>query len=623
MKARIVLALVAAVGLTAVWQWRSLAPPAAPEAAVAASDVAWPAGEKRVYTLTWSSQTRTPVAGQTQAFELASDLDADLVVRSLGMSGDAYELLVSLADVRRLEMHVQGKVSGTDERAAIVGHEALVRVDRTGAVRGLSFRATTPLKLRQMLINVVGALRVTLPDDGAATWTALEPTPIGTASVVYARSSDHPGLLERRRVEYTRLDALGALVGEDTDARQELEATGAVQLDASGALQSIHDEESFALKAPDDATIFSSRSRVALEPKGTARFEPKEVDVAAFDQKVEDGRVAVDPRRGDEQFASQITEERIVTVLSSYGAGARAPRGFMTRAGAFLRLHPEKERELYELFTAKNTPPRTRELLCDMWSVTGDAAAQKALREALAWGDEHVAADDQAQYVQRFTFVARPELASASFVTASYTRARDEKRAFVRGASAVALGAMAKKLAAGDAEERKAAAKARALLGADLARAKTPVERGALLEALGNAAAADDATLVARYATDEDDDVRESAALALRHMDAASARSALLDLVRDPTPRVARTAMRALRTQDLTPEDWVNLETAAVLRRTNVAADSTLVEFVRVQGADAGPHAAPILRAVLARTSDSQVDLRTTIHGMLDDPSAG
>jgi hypothetical protein len=431
-------------------------------------------------------------------------------------------------------------------------------------------------------------------------------------------SLDDPRSIERSRLEYTELEVLGSLVADDASQRQQLQGHGTIRLDDRGAIASIRQDEDFVLTTGNDAVVFASQSRLALDAKGVSRFDPAEVDVASLDQKVDDGRVAPDPRQGDMQFAGETSEQQITAGLSAYGAGAHLPHGYMTRTGAFLRLHPEKERELTALFTNAATPPRARELLTDIWSVAGDAAAQQAMRDALAWGADHVDPKDQAHYVQRFIFVEAPEAASASFVAASYESARDQGRAGVRGASAVALGAMVNRMAASPSQDdRVVARQMHALLTRDLMRAKSAVEQGALLEALGNAAQPEDARLVAAYGADSTDDVRESTALALRHMQSEAARSALLTLAGDRTPRVARAALRALRSQDLTRDEWAELESMAVAGTTNTAADSTLVELVRVRADDAGPHAAPILRSVLARTTDTDLDLRETIQALL------
>jgi hypothetical protein len=580
--------------------------------------LAWEQGKKYVYALAWRGDSTMPVAGAA-SMNARAKIEADLVVRSLGEKDGAYELVMSLKDIRAYDVTMQGKKffdeAGTAfEKNAIESTEALVRIDPRGGVRSISFRKTTPAKLREVLERFVQAMRVSLPEQRAQAWQVIEPTVNGTADSRYVLSPEGDRTFLRTRVRYTNVAAFPAGKGEETERPQELTGSATIHLDDHGAIESIHDEERLEIAAASDQS-YVTETTFAIVRKAVEPFDVNEIQVAALDQDRNDGTKTTDPKEHDEQLASRTSPAEIRGNILTGDHGAKLPKGFVVHAGAYLRLHPEEDRVLVTLFGSSDLGATGRGLVLDVLSVAGDHDAQAAMRDALSLD---VAREDKDAYtmgLQRFIFLRTPERESAAFLVKVLDDAEAAHDVRTQGASAVALGGVIRSLRRTG--ERDAAEQYHGRLLRDLGHASPGDERVYMLRAVGNAAAAGDESAITAYAKDPDRVVRDQVAHSLRHVASPAAHQALFSLAEEADDMVATTAIRALRDQTMTEAEWSDLAARVARGKTNQESDSAMVNLVRERQSEAGPSGEAILRAILARTSPSNPDLLATIRALL------
>jgi hypothetical protein len=575
---------------------------------------AWPAGKAWFYAVRWDARSRRStglgqgdIAGRTV-------LDADASLRSMGSDATGETTLVfALESIRDYEVHL-GQQDLLDDRdrelamAALLHQEAFVHVDSRGVVASIAYHAETPSTIRKQLEALVQMMRVTLPADGAASWSAEEPTPNGNAHVRYENEGD---AITRRRLSY---DGLAALVGPGEEG-QTLSSRATIRLDPSGVLGTIDDHEQ--LDAHGSTAVLSSTWTYTASLSKSGPFEPSAVHADDLDTGAgtpQDDRDR--QRRQDTRLSRGLTLDAIEVELRVSGMGMKVDPTFVARAASFVRLHPESASDLLVALADPIMSDPSRQLIMDVLSSAGSDEAQDAMRRAFAIPVVKASPYLRAAIVQRFIFVTNPNPESARFVADLYARERDGGDAQVAMASAVTLGAVVEHLADNGATELSTRLDER--LRADLSARRSTRMTTALLQALGNAHQAEDLEPVLAFAGDEHADVRERVARSLGRFDDPRAAQTLLGLARDESAPVEEATFRSLREQTLGDVEWDALAAAVEAGQTSPAADVQLVDLM-ARRADSGRAGQRILLSVLARTSDStgDEDLRARIEQLL------
>jgi HEAT repeat protein len=238
-----------------------------------------------------------------------------------------------------------------------------------------------------------------------------------------------------------------------------------------------------------------------------------------------------------------------------------------------------------------------RTLVVDMLASAGTPQAQALLCKLLS--DPAVReSDEYAGWVQRFTFLWRPEATTVQFLLDEQQLARATSSRN-RQALLYPIGTVAGRIAATDPI---AAASLRVRLRDELAAADDRHLRIAALAGLGNAAAAEDLELVLAHELDDDPGVRGTVASALRNQPDRRASAALFRLAGDADPFVASAAVIALD-HGHTERDAVRLAAVALAGgfAPEVAGRLTSALLVR---RDDDPLVRTALLAMRARTTD-------------------
>jgi hypothetical protein len=577
----------------------------------------WAPGHLDVYAVHWDGTSgRDALVGDGKDLTGTATFDGDLSVRTLQRDASGVGTVAYVLErIRAYGLNVDGQelVSESDRRlaiAALLGQEAIVRVDGRGIVDSIAYHHDTPPSTRELLRRLVGMMRVTLSEQpGATSWSAHEPTPNGLARVRYEDDGD---ALRRVRLSY---DGITGMENEG-ELEQQLSSTAAIVLDPHGSLQSLADQES--LKAHGATGAFASRWTFSAKRASSGTFDAKAAKLDDLDEATGASQLARERQRGRDQRLSEGWDLGSIEVqLSVYGNGARIDSTFVARAAAYVRLHPESCAHLVAWFQDPRLTDLGRQLLLDVLSAAGSEEAQAAMRDALGTPEARDPALRGA-LVQRFVFVADPTPESARFVASVYADARAAGETRVAFRAAASLGAIVEHLSGSDA----LAAEIDARLRADLAERRSPEEEVALMLALGNARQEEDLPAIEAFAGDDQVTVREQVARSLRRFDDPTAAAALLALARDPQPVVTRASFRALRDQSLDDGDWESLARAVEQGQTTARAYEALVDLLE-RRPDCGPvRAGRMLHVVLDRVPDTSGnhELRERVARLLAEP---
>lgn len=545
------LAVLGAVGVGGAWRLRPPAP----------FTFSWPAGN--VYTYRVAFEVAGSVAppgpgeaGAQDALSAALALDATLELRSYGRLGEAGDWVLGarLAQVDRLDWTLGQVPLVADGGQALVGPEVTLVLAPDGAFRTLYAPADAPPALVNLFRQVLAPLEVVVT-SGARTWTWEQTNQVGDVRVAYEARAARPERLAvtRRPVQYTRL-AAGPVVGV-TSAVPTGESEA--ELDRAGHLDRVAGWEDVSVTALGGAPLFHQRTRVDARLASVRKAPIATAAPARLAGLVPSGlgEVSASPdsqRESLEQRAAGATFEGLVRQLLVHGSASTFPGlgAWMWQATGFFRLHPERCRDLEEVFTSPALNELGRGRVLDVLASTGTPQAQAVLRDLL---DTPAAkgAGSYPLYVQRLSLVETP-----TPETVEYLRAKVERGDGAHTlAAAHALGAViGRRARAGEVDERSAA-----VLRAGLAAARTERDKADWLGALGNAGLEGDAPVLATYAADDAPLVRGAAADALRKVQTPAAEQVLLGLTGDPDATVQARALHALGAYPLAADDFAVL----------------------------------------------------------------
>jgi hypothetical protein len=578
----------------------------------------------RMYALDWTATTDGEVAPagngrEAQLMKVDTALTGEVLVEPAGRSGGLELRAFSLQALSRFSVRVMGEESIPDAAAAareLVGPVAVASFDARGQVQGIAYDDAKSPAAKQLLRALVQLFQRTGPAGDEPSWEASESGAAGSLRVRYHRAGAD---LVRVPLAYTTLDAApGAL-----DGRQELTGETRFAVDTDGELVEASGHEALTYRRPGQEKAGLASAMTFTLSRGAAatasRPEPAALAARVFQPLAER---PLDPglaQRRDLRMAALVSAESISAEIEHYAGGSKVDHSFLARAAAYLRVHPEAARALEQRFELQGTPVKARGLILDLLVAAGDRNAQEVLRKALGSAAAAKSPGDHGVFLQRFSFVNKPDAESARFLRSTMSAGGSSAEA--RQGAAVALGSVVQALAQEGLPDL-AASYNRDLVSrlGEAKDAKDKDQQRALLTALGNAARPDNVAAILPYADSAEPTVREQAASALRSVDTPEARAALLRLSGDAQSGVSVLAVRSLSMQALSEGDWATLRAGVEGGRLNTAADTLVVELIRKQRAQGGADADAILRGLLARNTGGENDLGGVIESLLAQP---
>ncbi len=314
-----------------------------------------------------------------------------------------------------------------------------------------------------------------------------------------------------------------------------------LQADAQGRLETLSSAQWLVEDGPEGAPIAQSRvtlTRTSFEPTRWAApgEEPTRDQILP---EVDGTRQQLALARG---YADGLDRLGLGLSIAHVDNEGKLREGFAIRARGLMLAEPELARDVASMF-ARARRPVTRQLVVDLLSQAGTEVARSELR-GLLQGVVDRGEDDRGLLLQRLGLLDEPEPADLEFALDLHRRAVAGGDALTRRAVLHVLGMLGRKLETD-------AAGAHQRLRAELDPALPVDIRRAAIAGLGNARRPEDLVLVMAHVLDPDDEIRSTAALALRWMPASLVRPWLRVLVADESPTVAEAARIALEVATL------------------------------------------------------------------------
>jgi hypothetical protein len=521
-------------------------PPQPLPSAVAVADRFVP-GDVLRYRFAWRVDASTDESNalpDADALMAGVDFAGELELRVHRAPADGVLLGVKLVALERHAITMMG-LDTLPDASALIGRESFVALDADGAPRGLYFDRDAPAVLRHVVPGLLAQIDLHVPADVRAQ----VPAGAGLADVEYAWAG--PSRIARSLRGYARFDAHPSDVAPDVDGRLEIELD-----DAGVPLTIAGNEEVWTRPLEAERDGFHSATSFALERLATTHEElaaPKLDELDAIDPRArpddEDSRRAMAQR-----FAGDLEAIDVAMAVHAAASGLPPTPELLVQETGRLRGWPELAEELAPMFDSY-VEPSARTLVIDLLASGGTPEAQAVMRRVL--DDAEVRALPQyGSWLQRFSFVWRPQPATVAFLVATHDRAITERDDANRRAVLYPLGTVAARVLAVDPVM---AAMLRSRIATELDIAETDEDRVAAIAGLGNAGAREDEPRVLAHEGDASPDVRAAVATALRHSDSAASTGALLRLVDDRDPLVAAAALSVLDHRRTGPDDGVRL----------------------------------------------------------------
>jgi hypothetical protein len=572
-----------------------------PEAPVPSSGevLRWIAGTSTTYAFRLETAQELLAEPNQPASRIGGTLllegDLELRVHRVDPQGAKVGLRLPRLSSARFEMIEQPIFSTAAEGLAIfAGREAILTLDDRGRLLSIGVPRGAPETYANLIQTIARALPVTAPTGDDARYSAVEEALLGRARSEYTR--EEAGLFRRERVDFE----LAAYGGQAAPAPPKISSKGRVRF-AAGRIEEIDQTDDVVVPGPSpDRPLFVARFALAMKRRDGSDF----VALAALpevDERAPGAPMSPEAlqRRLYEQTAGTITYDAISTMVVAISPKAPPPTGWMTKAVAFLMLHPEHAADLAALFEDPSMTTQSRAYLLDLLASVGHAEAQEAMRTALS---SAAAKHDPAAYpmlLQRFSLLTAPDPATVAFLLGKYgTDSGDDRTAALYSLGSTA-GALRRR--GGDAEV------ALAKIRSDLDAARATDEKRALVAALGNVGDPRDVDRLARMAKDREPEVRAAVAGALRKPGTDGAKLALIDLAADREARVGRVALDELSRQQLSTEQMRSL--AAIVTAPEFSS-SLAPQVVSLAAAHPGAEAKKMLEAIVARGGDPQIIAR-------------
>ncbi len=517
------------------------------------------------YHLTYHSTAKTAiilpkVEAQTNSGETTCEMKWDLV--PLRLVDDIYTILVFPAPAGDCRFLFNGKdlLDDTAFRERVFTDKyAVIRMDRNGAIKGLAFRRNEDALFKGFIKTIVADLQFSLPGEISGEWRTEEEDRYGRYAAEYERtgwrflSND----IEKKKDRYLKLTAIP---GDITAMKQTLTGALTARFARAGHLETLAGTVTATTDTADGERILDLSKNIELRLTGIAAFN--EISPATDAGSMEDSplvKIDIDERairRMWEERAASLTIPEMAGLIREYALSGGEDGGgkLAWRIVAYLKLHPERCKELVPLFADKDMNTRGRLFIYGLLIGSGHAEAQKTMRDLLV--TEAAKKDGMYSiYMQQFSQLEKPDAATAGFMESLYEKAKKEKR--YRSSTILTLGALAGHLS--ETGNDALAAKFNKMLTAELQSAKDPREKEQLLNGLGNVGSASNIALIQKFAGDENQRVRASVPMALRMTQTPESEKLVLSMAHDDDSLVQKQALTTLSHYELTREHLAGL----------------------------------------------------------------
>lgn len=575
-----------------------------------------PAGRRMTFGIAARLETRfrDPDSGVRPGMTIA--LDGQLMIAVAGRRRNEV-----LADVAFPTLRARAKTDGHEVAYTLVEEDLklttrlLLRDD--GSLVGVRFDSGARPPARDLLLGILAALRIVVPEGNPDAWTAEETDTTGPFAADYRVLSREGGRIgiEKAKRAY-RVQAPAPAV----DVRSTTLAT----LDTGlGWLAEVRFTESMTMKAPDAGLLVENDGVIELRLLGSEDGDPSVFRELAWEgpwptpaEALAEGDAAADAAAAEAAKAAalkgiagldpaHVVEDLFAEIARGAGDGERFQElrdrlldflrtdpGLIARLGPMLLGRGDATCQLLTVAGCADTP----EVEAFLRDVAGDPAGETRVRQYAVLG-----------------LLARSALDADSIAALRNLTLDPAAPAGLRRTGMLATGA-----AAGRAGGPESAA---AVLSDLLAQESAATARGELatwLEALGNAGTESVLPAARRHLAHEDPQVRVSAASALRKVGGEEA----LWLLAETAARDADASVRAMAARAL----GARADDRALAAAGRLLADPSVhVQLAAVHGLEIQARRSAAARELLADAARSGIsnDVRRAANGVLERMAGG
>lgn len=535
-------------------------------APLAPANPRWTAGDARQYRLDWQlNQTTRLPDGTLASGRLA--LDADLQLLPLEVSDQGALIALRFTQVRTGTLELFGRAAPVE---GLDSSEAWVTLDAHGQAKAVRFGPGDVPVFRYLSQGLAAELFPTLPESDDQVLS--EPLTLGVALTrVLWTDSDRRSLV-RERQRYLTFSLPG------TPTQQKLDSHASFHFSAAGPLESVEANEQFdARDAKDRLALWASHLSLqflSAHPASTEHLASARTDLRLLGA----GKSEIDLERAQlESQVGDLTFEQLLQGLDG-DEGGRGHERFVWQASGFLKLHPERCRDLVGYFEqAKNEHQQA--FAVDLLVSAGHPDAQAALLKMFASPAAQKVPGVYHQLFQRLGLLQKPTDETIAAVEKAHQEAKAAHDDSALAMGAFTLGAMAAKV-----RTEGQTARSHALVDTlfdDYRTAPSADARRLALRALGNAADSRTLEVVKGDLDSPDLAVRADAAAALREVKEPEATEALISMVAgERSATVQSAAFDALEHRTLSEADLGALRGLVVDGRLDPKAASELLRLL-------------------------------------------
>ena len=516
--------------------------------APAASGWTWHEGERSAYALELTSTVSlNPAAGA--ASELVQRLSGRLDVEVLELSPDEVQLGLRLGSAR-LTVGGAGEPA-VDER---LSQPFQATLSRAGRVLTCDAPAACGLREGELLVELVRALEVVVPDGAGEAWTLEERDATGSYVAAYRRLA--PNLVEKQRLRY--------LAVHEGQSVTVLRSTTVARLSAGASwLDGLDGELGLRVENPVGEFVVHTSTRLerVLGPPPEPWITPAETSGLRTAANSTPKAPGATPAAAPQPFTPEL-ERELRARLAAIDAADRASGSDRLALRELLAACPELALRIPALLLDPTPGDKARAALLHALEVVGSAEAQSSLGAVLCDADQSQA--DQLRAALAIAGLERPDPGAVAALWSVVEQGRGPGNATPVTASAtLALGAAAGALGATDAA--RAEALRNELVGA--LGSSNGSDAPLLLGALGNTKDASLGPDIAPYLDATDSATRAAAAGALGRLDAENGPELLTRRLENEPSSDVRAALATALGQLSATSDEAAVRVEAALRR--------------------------------------------------------
>lgn len=431
------------------------------------------------------------------------------------------------------------------------GRTAFAEIDPSGRIVNLLFKNNEdPVFISSVKLFLGDSQFIVKP---GFSWNETEKSQHGEYSAYYGRKSINPFSTEysKEKTDYTKIHSVTApLTSLDKNISAKYDVTF-----KGGIVRQFTGKESVSIKNKAGTTLFdlsiSIESRLAGTEPQTEKFTLADMQ-KMISSKI--GNIELDEKIKKDilkKAAKEMTYTEFEKTLKTYSDTKTIyDKGqFIRRSVAYLKLHPERCKDVYNFFVSEGVTSDARVLAMGILTSVGHTEAQTAMRDILM--HDNVKTDIYySVYLQNFSVLKDPDDKTVNFLKKELEQSLLANKNVT--SSSLTIGAIAGKLIKKGKEQE--AMEINKRLATLLKSADNDKDKERFIDALGNTGISSNLKIAEGYLNDPNNRVRASLSNVVRFNQTKESEDFLFKLAQDKDSLVKMQTINTLAVYDLKDE---------------------------------------------------------------------